>query len=75
MGGGGWGAAGGLATQTIEDFQLFRNLLAHNRTQHKDKYPLSSQQGPMLIDIMDDHGLEQLLYFPTRENKHTLDSV
>ena len=28
----------------------------------------------MLIDIMNDHGLEQLMHFPTRE-KNTLDSL
>ena len=33
-----------------------------------------SQKGNILIDIMDDHGLEQLVHFPTRE-RSTLDSI
>ena len=32
---------------------------------------LSQSEGQMLIDIMNDHGLEQLVHFPTRE-KNTL---
>ena len=31
-------------------------------------------EGQMLIDIMNDHGLEQLLHFPSRE-KNTLDLI
>ena len=31
---------------------------------------LSQSEGRMLIDIMNDHGLEQLVHFPTREKIH-----
>ena len=38
-------------------------------------YPLSAQpEGQILIDIMNDHGLEQMVHFPTRE-KNTLDLI
>ena len=33
---------------------------------------LSQSEGQILIDIMNDHGLEQMVHFPTRE-KNTLD--
>ena len=33
---------------------------------------LSQSEGQLLIDVMNDHGLEQLVHFPTRE-KNTLD--
>ena len=33
---------------------------------------LSQSEGQILIDIMNDHSLEQLVHFPTRE-KNTLD--
>ena len=35
---------------------------------------LSQSEGQILIDIMNDHGLEQMVYFPTRE-KNTLDLI
>ena len=35
---------------------------------------LSQSEGQMLIDIMNDYGLEQLVHFPTRE-KNTLDLI
>ena len=35
---------------------------------------LSQSEGQILIDIMNDHGLEQLVHFPTRE-KNTLDFI
>ena len=35
---------------------------------------LSQSQGQILIDIMNDHGLEQMVHFPTRE-KNTLDLI
>ena len=34
----------------------------------------SKSEGQMLIDIMNDHGLERLVHFPTRE-KNTLDLI
>ena len=35
---------------------------------------LSQSEGQILIDIMNDYGLEQLVHFPTRE-KNTLDLI
>ena len=35
---------------------------------------LSQSEGLILLDIMDDHGLEQMMYFPTRD-KNTLNRV
>ena len=35
---------------------------------------LSQSEGQMLLDIMDDHGLEQIIPFPTRD-KNTLDLI
>ena len=35
---------------------------------------LSQSEGQILIDIMNDHGLEQMVHFPTREKK-TLDLI
>ena len=35
---------------------------------------LSQSQGQVLVDIMNDHGLEQLVKFPTRE-ENTLDLI
>ena len=35
---------------------------------------LSQSEGQLLIDVMNDHGLEQLVHFPTRE-KNTLDLI
>ena len=34
---------------------------------NKNKAMLSQSDGQVLIDIMNDHGLEQLIHFPTRE--------
>ena len=34
----------------------------------------SQSEGQILIDIMNDHGLEQMVHFPTRE-KNTLDLI
>ena len=39
---------------------------------NKSGSALSQSEGQMLIDIMNDHGFEQLVHFPTRE-KNTLD--
>ena len=35
---------------------------------------LSQSEGQILIDIMNDHGFEQMIHFPTRE-KNTLDLI
>ena len=35
---------------------------------------ISQSEGQILIDVMNDHGLEQLVHFPTRE-KNTLDLI
>ena len=35
---------------------------------------LSQSEGQILIDLMNDHGLEQMVHFPTRE-KNTLDLI
>ena len=35
---------------------------------------LSQSEGQVLVDIINDHGLEQLVNFPTRE-ENTLDSI
>ena len=40
----------------------------------KNKTMLSQSEGQVLIDIMNDHGLEQLIHFPTRE-ENTLDLI
>ena len=37
---------------------------------NKSGSALSQSEGQMLIDIMNDHGLEQLVHFPTRERIH-----
>ena len=37
-------------------------------------YPLHQSEGQILIDIMNYHGLEQMVHFPTRE-KNTLDLI
>ena len=41
---------------------------------HKSGSPLSPSEGEILIEIMNDYGLEQLVYFPTRE-RNTLDLI
>ena len=41
---------------------------------NKSGSTLSQSDGQILIDIMNDHGLEQLVHFPTRE-KNTLDLI
>ena len=37
---------------------------------NKSGSPLSPSEGEILIEIMTDYGLEQLVYFPTKEKKH-----
>ena len=41
---------------------------------NKSDSTLSQSEGQILIDIMHDHGLEQMVHFPTRE-KDTLDLI
>ena len=41
---------------------------------NKSGSPLSSSEGEILIEIMNDYGLEQLVHFPTRE-RNTLDLI
>ena len=36
---------------------------------NKSGSPLSPSEGEILIEIMNDYGLEQLVHFPTREKK------
>ena len=49
----------------------FRDIVWPDRL-NKSGSSLSQTEGQILIDIMNDHGLEQLVNFPTRERK-TLD--
>ena len=37
---------------------------------NKSGSTLSQSEGQILIDIMNDHGLEQMVHFPTREKTH-----
>ena len=41
---------------------------------NKSGSPLSSSEGEILIEIIDDYGPEQLVHFPTRE-RNTLDLI
>ena len=41
---------------------------------HKSGSPLSQSEGEILIEIMNDYGLEQLVHFSTRE-RNTLDLI
>ena len=54
----------------LEEFN-FRDVDWPDRL-NKSGSALSQSEGQMLTDIMNDHGLEQLVHFPTRE-KYTLD--
>ena len=54
-------------------FQLQRYWLAGQTWQIRFNV-LSQSEGQILIDIMNDHGLEQMVHFPTRE-KNTLDLI
>ena len=58
------------SVHVLEDFN-FRDIDWPDRL-NKSGSALSQSEGQMLIDIMNDHGLEQLVHFPTRE-KNTLD--
>ena len=54
----------------LDDFN-FREIVWPARLS-KSGSMLSQSEGQMLLDIMDDHGLEQMIPFPTR-GKNTLD--
>ena len=54
----------------LGDFS-FRDIEWPDRL-NKSGSALSQSEGQMLMDITNDHGLEQLVHFPTRE-KNTLD--
>ena len=56
----------------LGDFN-FRNIVWPDRLS-KSGSSLSQTEGQILIDIMNDHGLEQLVNFPTRE-RNTLDLI
>ena len=58
------------SVHVLGDFN-FRDIDWPDRL-NKSGSALSQSEGQMLIDIMNDHGLEQLVHFPTREKK-TLD--
>ena len=51
----------------------FRDIVWPDRLS-KSGSSLSRTEGQILIDIMNDHGLEQLVNFPTRE-RNTLDLI
>ncbi|MES9950854.1 MAG: reverse transcriptase family protein, partial [Candidatus Thiodiazotropha sp.] len=56
----------------LGDFN-FRDITWPDRL-NKNGTMLSQSEGQVLIDIMNDHGLEQMVHFPTRE-KNTLDLI
>ena len=56
----------------LEDFN-FKNFAWPDRL-NKSGSMLSQSEGQILIDIMNDNGLEQLVHFPTR-GKNTLDLI
>ena len=51
----------------------FRDILWPDRL-NKSGSALSPSEGKTLVDIMNDHGLEELVHFPSRE-KDTLDLI
>ena len=59
-------------THVLGDFN-FRDIVWPDRLS-KSGSSLSQTEGQILIDIMNDHGLEQLVNFPTRE-RNTLDLI
>ena len=60
------------SVHVLGDFN-FKDIACPDRL-NKSVSILSQSEGQMLIDIMNDHGLEQLVHFPTRE-KNTLDLI
>ena len=60
------------SVHVLGDFN-FKDIAWQDRL-NKSGSLLSQSEGQMLIDIMNDHNLEQLVYFSTRE-KNTLDLI
>ena len=60
------------SVHVLEDFN-FKDIDWPDRLS-KSGSTLSQSEGQILIDIMNDHGLEQMVHFPTRE-KNTLDLI
>ena len=60
------------SVHVLEDFN-FKDIDWPDRLS-KSGSTLSQSEGQILIDIMNDHGLEQMVYFPIRE-KNTLDLI
>ena len=56
------------SVHVLGDFN-FRDIDWPDRL-NKSGSALSQSEGQMLIDILNDHGLEQLVHFPTREKIH-----
>ena len=61
-----------LSVHVLEDFN-FKDIDWPDRLS-KSGSTLSQSEGQILTDIMNDHGLEQMVHFPTRE-KNTLDLI
>ena len=57
----------------VNMLKLYRDIVWPDRLS-KSGSSLSQTEGQILIDIMNDHGLEQLVNFPTRE-RNTLDLI
>ena len=60
------------SVHVLGDFN-FKDINWQNRLS-KSGSTLSHSEGQILIDIMNDHGLKQMVHFPTREKK-TLDLI
>ena len=60
------------SVHVLEDFN-FKDIDWPDRL-NKSGSTLSQSEGQILIDNMNDHGLEQMIHFPTREN-NTLDLI
>ncbi|MCG8069027.1 MAG: hypothetical protein JAY84_14305, partial [Candidatus Thiodiazotropha taylori] len=60
------------SVHVLGDFN-FRDIVWPDRL-NKSGSSLGKTEGQILIDIINDHGLEQLVHFPTRE-KNTLDLI
>ena len=60
------------SVHVLGDFN-FGDIVWPDRLNKSDS-PLSPSEGDILIEIMNDYGLEQLVHFPTRE-RNTLDLI